>query len=306
MISSDALKGLFAPPMTLFKPSHRPTTPIIINIPHSGRSYPQPFLDSSRLTPLLLRKSEDAYIDVLLKDVAAMGLPMLTAHFPRAWLDVNREPFELDPLLFRDALPSYANHQSSRVIAGLGTIPRVVGENLGIYRDKLNLEEGLSRIYTYYEAYHAALASLIFETRTYFGWCLVLDFHSMPTPALGSRHMPHIVLGDRFGYSCDAQIRVAFEKICYSQGLSVIRNQPYAGGFITKFYGQPHLGQHVLQIEIARELYMDQKNIDLNQGFNVLQRRLMNVIETICEQLKVLTPQTLHGHKSFPHPLAAE
>ena len=121
-------------------------TPLVVSSPHSGNVYPARFLAESRLDALTLRRSEDAYVDELFGPAAALGAPLLRARFPRAYLDLNREPFELDPRMFDGPLPSYANTRSMRVAGGLGTIARVVGEAQEIYARRLPVSEGIGRI----------------------------------------------------------------------------------------------------------------------------------------------------------------
>ena len=238
--------------------------PLLFNSPHSGRNYPRGFLTSSRLNPLALRKSEDFLVDQLFAAAFAAGAPLITVNFPRAYLDVNREPYELDPRLFSERLPGYANSASVRVAGGLGTIPRVVCEGEEIYRGPLALGEALQRIETLYRPYHRALAATLAQGQTRFGACLLVDCHSMPSPAasLGQAGAPDIVLGDRFGVSAAAEITALAESLFLAQGFSVTRNKPYAGGFIAQNYGTPRTGRHVLQIEINRALYMDERNVE--------------------------------------------
>jgi N-formylglutamate amidohydrolase len=291
-------------PFSVIVPKHDCNLPLIINVPHAGRVYPASFLAASRLNPITLRRSEDAFVDELLEGAHALGITILCAHFPRAWLDVNREPFELDPKLFMEPLPVHANPSTARVAAGLGTIPRVVGEGLNIYREKLSLEEGLTRINTHYESYHVALAQLMSHMQQRFGWCLVLDFHSMPSFSTPTHHHADIVIGDRFGTSCSPHIRRIIEQMLQREGFHVTRNKPYAGGFITQFYGQPVTGQHVLQIEIDRALYMNQQHIEQHNGFHRLQKRLSYVLEAFIAQLH--QAHASQREMPLPYPLAAE
>ena len=175
--------------------------PLVFSSPHSGNIYPARFLAAARLDPLTLRRSEDAFIDKLFAGVLAAGAPLLRARFPRAFLDVNREPYELDPRMFEGRLPSFANTRSLRVAGGLGTIARIVAEAEEIYRERLTVAEGLARVEQLYKPFHAMLARLIDETRAAFGHCVLIDCHSMPSTsasAAGSSR-PDIVLGDRFG-----------------------------------------------------------------------------------------------------------
>lgn len=250
------------------------TAPFVFNSPHSGRIYPQAFLKASRLSSHAIRKSEDAFVDELFAAAPAFGAVLMHAHFPRAYLDVNREPYELDPILFGGGrLPDFANTHSVRVIGGLGTIARVVNDQEEIYRSPLSVEAALERIERLHAPYHHALAQLVEDTRRRFGRAYLIDCHSMPSH-LGDRNggqNADIVLGDRYGKSCSrALVRLA-EDTLTRQGYRVAINKPYAGGFITENYGRPAGGIHALQIEVNRKLYMNEESFEKLPGFDVLQ-----------------------------------
>ena len=243
--------------------------PFVFNSPHSGRAYPRDFLEASRLDTLQIRRSEDAFVDGLFLNVVAQGAPLIRAHFPRAYLDVNREPYELDPKMFRGRLPPFANIRSVRVAGGLGTIARVVGERQDIYSGPLDVEEGLMRIETIYKPYHRALRRMLAETHVAFGHAVLIDCHSMPSSVRGndSNTRPDFILGDRYGTSCSADLSDAAADILTSMGYRVARNRPYAGGFITEHYGRPAKGLHALQLEINRGLYMNERHHCPHEGF---------------------------------------
>lgn len=249
--------------------------PLVVASPHSGNNYPPEFVSASRLDPLALRRSEDSFVDEIFAAAPELGVPLLRALFPRAFVDPNREPFELDPAMFADRLPDYANTRSPRVAAGLGTIARVVANGADIYRDKLEFAQALKRIQDCYWPYHAALRELVEQTRTRFGYCLLLDCHSMPSSggplerdAGGLRF--DIVLGDCHGTTCSGAISEAAARFLGRQGYRVSRNKPYSGGFVTRHYGRPEEGLHALQIEINRALYMDEERIARGPGLAAL------------------------------------
>ncbi|WP_422024576.1 N-formylglutamate amidohydrolase [Roseibium sp.] len=246
--------------------------PFVFNSPHSGRQYPESFLAASRLDARSIRRSEDAYVDELFSHVVPLGAPMLRAHFPRAYLDVNREPYELDPKMYDGRLPSYANIRSIRVAGGLGTVARIVSENHEIYRHRLPVEEALNRIETIYKPYHSTLRRLLAQTHVTFGHAVLIDCHSMPSTVKcqTTDTRPDFILGDRYGTSCNSDLTdFAFETL-RSKGYSVSRNKPYAGGFITEHYGRPSSGLHALQIEINRGLYMDEATHEPTAHFGQL------------------------------------
>ena len=233
----------FASPDTPAFDVHKPAqqrVPYVFNSPHSGNLYPQSLLDRSRLSAQSLRRSEDFMIDALFASVVEIGAPLLTANFPRAWLDVNREPYELDPLLFRERLPAHANSRSMRVAGGLGTVPRLVAENLPIYDSPPTLEEGLNRVEGVYRPYHDCLRRLVATTSVTFGYAVLVDCHSMPSQ--GSKREKEtradIIIGDRYGTSCNGAISRQLIDRFRDCGYSVERNKPYAGGFITEHYGR--------------------------------------------------------------------
>ena len=260
-------------------PPSTPRTALVFASPHSGRDYPDAFLAQSALDPLTLRRSEDSYVDELFAAAPLHGAPLLKALFPRAYLDVNREPYELDPAMFDGPLPSYANIRSPRVAAGLGTIPRQVAQDAPIYRGKLSLDEMDRRLGLLYAPYHDALARLIDDTLARFGYCLLIDCHSMPSTSVPSDRGPvDIVLGDCFGASCAPPLTAGTERMLAGLGYRVIRNHPYAGGYTTRHYGFPGRGVHVLQIELNRALYMDEATHRRTSGFSRLETHMNELI----------------------------
>ncbi|MCB1488652.1 MAG: N-formylglutamate amidohydrolase [Bauldia sp.] len=259
--------------------------PLVFNSPHSGRVYPESFLAVSRLDPWTIRCSEDTYVDELFASAVAYGAPMLRANFPRAWLDVNREPYELDPRMFSGALPDFANVRSVRVAGGLGTIARIVSESEEIYDRPLDVAEALDRIEDFYKPYHRALLGLVTRTRSDFGFAVLIDCHSMPSAVRGGagRLRPDIVIGDRYGTSCAVELTDMAAQILTQLGYSVSRNKPYAGGHITEHYGRPQQGIHALQIEVKRCLYMDERSLEPTAGFEPLRRDLSIFIRSLAD-----------------------
>ncbi|MBB5049636.1 N-formylglutamate amidohydrolase [Rhodopseudomonas rhenobacensis] len=235
--------------------------PIIFNSPHSGSVYPQDFLTASRIDLEALRRSEDSFMDELIAGLSDRGFPVVRVHFPRSYIDVNREPYELDPRMFAGRLPSFANTRSMRVAGGLGTIPRVVGDGQEIYRERIDVDDALGRIEALYKPYHRALRRLINKAHQSFGSVIVVDCHSMPSIGLSrdEPRRPDVVIGDRYGTSCVALVPDVVEQTMTARGYSVGRNKPYAGGFITEHYGNPSSGLHAVQVELNRAIYMDER-----------------------------------------------
>ncbi len=273
-----------APPLCVQRPA-RHTAPLVFTSPHSGRDYPADFLATTRLDPLGLRRSEDSFVDQLFADAPTHGAPLLSATFPRAFCDPNREAWELDPAMFADTLPAWVNTTSPRVGAGLGTIARIVATGESIYRAKLPFAEAERRVRDYWQPYHDTLLTLIDETRASFGACLLIDCHSMPANGGASRigaGSADIVLGDAYGTSCAPTITGLVERALSAHGYAVRRNDPYAGGYITRHYGRPRDGIHSLQIEIARHLYMDESDITPTARFPIMRRHLSDLIATLA------------------------
>ncbi|MCJ8309555.1 MAG: N-formylglutamate amidohydrolase [Hyphomicrobiales bacterium] len=262
---------------------HRPAeqrVPFVFNSPHSGRVYPSGFLAASKLSAIDIRRSEDVFVDELFAGVVELGAPLLAAQFPRAWLDVNREPYELDPKLFAETLPAHANSRSMRVAGGLGTVPRLVAENVEIYRKRPSLADAMGRIENVYRPYHATLRGLMARTSVTFGHAILVDCHSMPSNGARNegQNRPDIIIGDRYGTSCNGDISRGLMRHFSELGYSVTRNKPYAGGFITEHYGRPLKGLHAVQIEINRGLYVNEKTLEPTVGFAALAEDIKTVI----------------------------
>ena len=241
-----------------------------------------------------LRRSEDSFVEELFAAAPQHGMPLLSATFPRAFCDPNREPWELDPAMFDEALPSWVNTQSARVAAGLGTIARVVASGEAIYRDKLSFAEAERRVQCFWEPYHRALDDLIEATRTKFGACLVIVCHSMPAHGCGGRisAMPvDFVLGDAHGTACGPRLVCFVERALTARGYVVRRNDPYSGGFVTRHYGRPREGVHVLQVEVARRLYMNETSIQRIKRFATIQDDLSALLAALAAEAASLLDQ---------------
>lgn len=261
----------FGRPFDLFEPAPV-TAPFLFSSPHSGRVYPASFLAASRLDANTLRRSEDTFVDELFACVVPLGAPMIAARFPRAYLDVNREPYELDPRMFSGRLPAFANTRSVRVAGGLGTIARIVADTHEIYDQPLPVAAALERIEQLYKPYHRAIAAQLGEIRRRFGAAFLIDCHSMPSTAGGDERKPRpdFVLGDRYGTSCAGAFADRMQNLLQGMGYSVRRNRPYAGGYITERYGHPAGGVHAVQLEVNRGLYMDETAFEKTGRFEAL------------------------------------
>lgn len=261
-----------------------PRSSVIFASPHSGRDYRPEFLARTALDPLALRSSEDAFVDRLFGCAPELGAALMTARLPRAWLDLNRSPDELDPALIEGVARTGL---TPRISAGLGVVPRVVAGGRAIYRGKLTAQEATDRLDAVWYPYHGALAALMEETRARFGRAILIDCHSMPREAIsaslrGARGLPQVVLGDRFGAAAAPAIVARVEQAFCRAGLRVTRNTPFAGAFVAEHYGRPAEGFHVVQVEIDRGLYMDEARVAPLPAFAALQRTLRGVVAAIA------------------------
>lgn len=279
-----------APPFEVLEPDTL-LSPLVFSSPHSGRVYPARFLAATRLDAATLRRSEDAYVDELFASAGSVGAPLLRARFPRAFLDLNREPYELDPKLFEGTLPQFANTRSLRVAAGLGTIPRVVADAREIYGERISVSEALRRIESLYKPYHAALRGLMERATRRFGAAVLVDCHSMPSTPRGEqarrddKRRIDFVIGDRYGASAAPFIVDGLEQRLRNLDYVVQRNRPYAGGFITENFGRPAAGWHALQIEISRGLYMDESTLQKTARFAALAEHLSEIVAGLAQDL---------------------
>src|SRR5216684_4074138 len=278
--AADGVLDLREPP--------RHAIPLVIASPHSGSDYSEDFLASARLDPLTLRRSEDSFVDAIFAAAPDLGAPLLAARFPRAYLDVNREAWELDPAMFADLLPGFVNARSPRVRMGLGTIARVVASGEEIYARKLRFAEARQRVDALYHPYHHALRRLVDETEATFGGYLLLDCHSMPSAAsaVSGQDGADIVLGDCYGAACGPRIVEAARGFLAERNFAVVLNAPYAGGFTTSHYGSPQRARHALQIEINRSLYMDERRYRRKPSFERLAAEMTALVEHLGRMMR--------------------
>lgn len=260
-------------------------TSVIFASPHSGRSYSEQFLARSILDTRAIRTSEDAFVDELLRAAPRLGAPLLAATAPRAYLDLNRAPDELDPALIEGVRLQAHN---PRINSGLGVIPRVVAGSRAIYRGKITLAEAEARIARIWRPYHARLSALMDENLAQFGEAILIDVHSMPHEAIEAmggrgRRKPEIVLGDRFGVAAAGPVTDRIEAAFAAEGLTVARNTPFAGAYIAQAYGRPAAGRHAVQVEIDRALYMNEAEIRPHAGFAAFCRTMDAVIARLAD-----------------------
>jgi N-formylglutamate amidohydrolase len=263
-----------------------PPTPLVFASPHSGRLYPPEMMAAARLEAEDLRGSEDAFVDDLIGGAPSLGISVIRARLARAYIDLNRDAWELDPAMFGDDLPEFARARTARVAAGLGAIARVAGEGRPIYARKLTFAEAKTRIETAHQPYHDALDRLLAKARNAHGLAILVDWHSMPAAAARGHRARgggpcDIVLGDRFGAACGPRLTGLMEKALEQLGYRVARNAPYAGGYTTEHYGRPARRTHAIQVEINRALYMNETTREPTEGL----ARLKADIEAVTAQL---------------------
>jgi N-formylglutamate amidohydrolase len=267
-------------------PDQPPPTPLVFASPHSGDLYPPEMMAAARLKAQDLRGSEDAFVDALIGGAPALGATVIRARLARAYIDLNRDAWELDPTMFEDELPDFAQGRTARVAAGLGAIARVAGEGRPIYARKLTFSEAKARIDTAHRPYHDALERLLAQARHAHGLAILVDWHSMPAAAARGHRARgggpcDIVLGDRFGAACGPRLTGLMEKALEALGYRVARNAPYAGGYTTEHYGRPTKRTHAIQVEINRALYMNETTREPTEGL----ARLKADIESVTARL---------------------
>ncbi|MBY0137800.1 N-formylglutamate amidohydrolase [Paracoccus yeei] len=254
---------------------------VIFASPHSGRCYPEWFLAESRLETRHLRSSEDAFVDRLIEPALDHGAVMLNSLVPRSLVDLNRSADEMDPLVVSGAMPRV---MSPRIMAGLGVIPRVVSQGRAIHDRPIAREEADLRISRLWAPYHRALAGLIDESLDRFGGAILIDMHSMPRDALAHlpRPRPDFVLGDRNGVSASPRISAAVADAVAAEGFRLRRNSPFSGAYITAAYGRPARNVHVVQLELDRSLYMDERLIEPRADFDVFAARFARIVARLA------------------------
>ncbi len=254
---------------------------VIFASPHSGCAYPDWFLAESRLDPQQLRSSEDAFVDRLIRHAPDHGAALLTARVPRCVVDLNRGPEELDPLVVQGGEPMAMN---PRIMAGLGVIPRVVSQGRSIHNRPMPRAEAESRLSRFWHPYHRALSGLIDEALAQFGGAVLIDMHSMPRDALAHlpRPRPDLVLGDRNGSSASPRITAGVADAVMAEGFRLRRNSPFSGAYIAAAYGRPRENVHVVQLELDRSLYMDERRIREHPDFEQFAGRFARVVARLA------------------------
>ena len=246
-----------------------PATPgrFVFASPHSGDLYPADMGAAPGLALASLRSAEDALVDRLIAPGTERGAALLLGRVGRAYVDLNRDPADLDPALVEGLEATAA---SPRTAAGYGVIPRLTGDGRPLYGRRLGLDEARGRIERTHAPYHAALDRLMRAAHARHGEAVLVDWHSMParaTQGAGGARGPDVVLGDRHGSSCAAALTRRLRRAFEALGWRVALNQPYSGGWTTQAWGRPAEGFHAVQIELNRALYLDEATLQPGRGW---------------------------------------
>lgn len=274
-------------PYTLTRPEAA-QAPFLFASPHSGSLYPASMLEALCVPLIDLRRTEDAFVEELFGAAPAAGATLIAARYGRSVADLNRDPRELDPSMFEGSPPRSCGLPTARVEAGLGCLPRVAARGEEIYARRLTREEGEARLSLIHDAYHDRIGEELAALRETHGRAVLIDCHSMPSVQPGRRGLADIVLGDRFGSSCDPRLTARAEREFRDLGFSVARNAPYAGGYTTRRYGRPKRGIHALQIEINRGLYMNEQDVARLATFGALRAAIGDVIAGLMDVAAIL------------------
>jgi N-formylglutamate amidohydrolase len=289
-------------PYSLRQPDNAAQYPVLVTSPHSGARYPDAFLAPSRLNAHDIRQSEDMFVDDLFATATQHGASLLSALYPRAYVDLNRAPYELEQVLFKDQLPAHVDKKSTRASSGLGTVPRLVAENEPIYDGKLTFADAEKRIENIYQPFHKQMAGLLDTMTAEHGFAVLLDAHSMPSVA--TRHIGTVtpskrvdfVLGNRHNKACHIALTDWVKTYLENCGYAVTLNTPYAGGYITEHYGKPGRGCHALQIEINRAIYMDETSYQKTADYRALQNNMENMLAALIGDLPQLETRLRPEH----------
>ncbi len=246
--------------------------------PHSGDLYLADMDADPALSDASLRSAEDALVDRLIAPGADAGAVLVLGRLGRAYVDLNRDPADLDPLLIEGLGEGTG---SARTAAGYGVVPRLSGDGKALYARRLTLDEARERIARVHAPYHAAIGERMWAARERHGGAVLVDWHSMParaTQGSGGTRGPDVVLGDRHGSSCEAELTRRLRRAFEALGWRVALNQPYAGGWTTQSWGQPDKGFQAIQIELNRALYFDEAARTPSAGWSRTQKGVARVI----------------------------
>ncbi|WP_298400163.1 N-formylglutamate amidohydrolase [Sphingobium sp.] len=274
------------PAFDLFGPV-TPDRPVILSVPHAGRAYDENLLAAARVRPLVLRRLEDRWVDLLAHPLIARGFSVLVARMPRAMIDLNRHEREIDPAMIAGLPRDVPLQSSAKLRGGLGLFPRRLPGAHELWQRPMAWAEAQRRVEMVHRPYHAAVARLMAAARQAHGHAILIDLHSMPPlpPPAAGQAAPELVLGDRFGRSASTRLMTLAADVAQGLGFGVAQNHPYAGDHMIDRHGRPELGLHAIQIEIDRALYLDAALEEPGPGVPRLQALLVNLAEAMTAEL---------------------
>lgn len=266
-----------------YRPGH---TAVVLDSPHSGTHYPADFAFSCDLASL--RRAEDTHVEQLYSFAPALGVAWIEAHFPRSYLDPNRNTTELDVAMLDGPWPEPVA-AGSKVKLGKGLLWRLTDDGLPIYQRRLSVAEVQARIAHCWQPYHAAVADAVDAAHRRHGYSLHINCHSMP--AVSASHATEFpglvhadfVVGNRDGTSASNTLMALVADHLSALGYDVACNHPYKGVELVRRYGRPAEHRHSLQLEINRKLYMDEATLAIHSGFAPLQADLLALVQRLLD-----------------------
>jgi len=261
-----------------------PRFPVLIAVPHSGRDYPVDLKDNLRISANDLLRLEDRYADLLVAKARNAGFPVIIAHRPRAWIDLNRAEEDLDTEMVTDVPPGMVFNASAKQRGGLGLLPRRLSGAGDVWKGPFAFDDVQTRIKGFYRPYHKTLADMLARIRDRFGLAILLDIHSMPPVKETIRSpIPAFVVGDRFGGSAAGRFAEMIVAQIEAAGHICSLNHPYAGDHILRQHGRPRSDIHAIQIEIDRSLYLDSLLREPTDRVHVVSRLILEMAEMLAD-----------------------
>lgn len=279
-------------PYSILRPDSAPNG-ILFNSPHSGTYLPESLLKQISVAPSLLHYSGDILVDQLIVNAPLFGATCFFNNFARAYVDTNRSAFEIDAEMFRNPGRKGIFEQTEKVARGFGVLSRKTYNGKDIYRDKLPATEIGRRLKQAYHPVHKALSDLLSTFHQRCGYYILIDCHSMPSyqfidASLTNARQPDLIIGTCYDSSCGKKLSRHIADYFISNGLHVVFDVPYAGGFNTQQYGKPLDYGQALQLEFNRASYMDEETLTRNEGFSTLQGLLTDLSKSLNDNLKSL------------------
>ena len=257
-----------------------PDNPILITVPHAGNIYPDLFIKNLKINLCEVRRIEDYQSNKILDQIDEQMADIIIAQCSRAVVDLNRSRNAIDHSMFTQVFEHEPVSEKQMIKYGLGVFPnKIFGKT--ILKSPLPFSYAIHMLEQYYDPFHKSLNKQIMYLNNTFGFCYHIDLHTMPSKALlNFKKEPDIILGDNFRKSCSIRLRNYFQNVFQENGFTVEVNNPYAGGFITRNYGNPSKGVHTIQIEINRKIYMDENKLSL-KNIKILQELFANIFNNV-------------------------